>query len=243
MLRRFLAQTAFAAALVFAAAAAPAAEDGELISSVGPVQISDIHAAAPVLELDFDGPADPPPPPPGPYREGPYTTGRHFERVGVYLGGIFQPLVAPEDDIDFLQSDIGWGFTVGYAPEGLDLMGAIGLEFTWEFSQHNDPDVDDTADYQRLLVGFKFIDSSHEAIQPYFSLGMGFYDVSYNNIDYGIDGFGGYVGGGMDFYLNETFSIGVDLKLHAWSGEDNAIPPVTGEAFSPAVSIVLLAHF
>ena len=242
MLRRFLTPMAFAAALVFAAAAAGAAEDGELVSSVGTVRISDIHVSAPVLELDFDSPADPPPPP-GPYSGGPYATGRNFEKVGVYLGGVFQPLVAPEEDIDFLQSDVGWGFTIGYAPEGLELLGAMGLEFTWEFSTHDDPVVDDTADYQRLLFGFKFIDSSHQQIQPYFTLGMGFYDVEYHDIDYGIDGFGGYVGGGMDFYLNETFSIGVDLKLHAWSGEDNSIPPVTGDGFTPAVGIILLAHF
>ena len=258
-------------AMMVAALAAAAAAEGEspekvvFRSSVGPVtaapegeQPAERAAATPApvdeierelssplfVDLELSYPADPPPAPPGPPTPGyvsPYVE-RPLGQVGVYLGGIFLPMVAPEDDIDFLEPSVGWGFTVGYAPpEYIDFLGAIGLEVSFEYSKHDDDALNDTASYKRLLVGFKVIDNTHEEIQPYVTVGAGFHDVEYVNTNYDIDGFGGYVGGGIDFYLDPMFSIGVDLKLHWWSGEDNLLVP--GDGFTPAAGVSFLVHF
>jgi len=258
------------AALAAAAAAAESEWHEEVVfqSSVGPVTAAPEtpepaeRAAAPpaapapvdeiehelssplFVDLELSYPAGPPPAPPGPPTPGyvsPYAE-KPLGQVGVYLGGIFLPLVAPEDDIDFLEPSVGWGFTMGYAPpEYIDFLGAIGLEVSFEYSKHDDDALNDTVDYKRLLVGFKVIDNTHEEIQPYVTVGAGFHDVEYVNTDYGIDGFGGYVGGGIDFYLDPMFSIGVDLKLHWWSGEDDLLVP--GDGFTPAAGVSFLVHF
>ena len=223
-------------------------EPAEFRTSVGPVSVPAPAEAGPAEfsllfpEMGLSYAADPPPPPghapPAPYTQAP------MGQIGVYIGGFFQPVVVPEDDLDFIDGDIGWGFTMGYAPTIFpEFLGAIGFEFSFEFSEHEDPSVNDTVDYTRLLLGFKVIDTMHEEIQPYFTFGLGFHDVDYDSIDYNIDGVGGYFGGGIDFFLDPVFSIGIDLKVHAWSGEDNSDPPAPGDGFTPTVGITFLAHF
>ena len=226
--------------------ASEATELGPPISSIGPVPPigeslpAPIHDRIEFVEADLEFPADPPPAPPGPPTN-PYLDVAAGP-LGVYFGGIFHPVVIPEDDLDFLESDIGWGFVVGYAPASYpEFLGAIGIEFAFEFSEHNDKDFNDTADYTQLLVGFKAIDTTIDQIQPYVTFGLGFYDVTYDKLDYDIDGVGGYFGGGIDFFIDSTFSVGIDLKLHSWEGDDNFGVP--GSVFSPSVGLMFLAHF
>jgi len=218
------------------------------VSSIGPLEPAAPEEAAGLDGADIEfieggllSAGDPPPPPAGPPE--PYTR-RPLGQMGVYVGGVFHALVIPEDDMDFLENGVGWGFTIGYAPlDFTEFMGALGLEFTFEFSEHDDDEANDTAKYTRLLFGFKAADTSHDDVQPYFTAGVSFHDIDYDNMDYNIDGFGGYFGAGMDFYVHPTFSIGVDIKIHAWSGEDNLDPPGLGDGFAPAVGITFLGHF
>jgi hypothetical protein len=218
----------------------------EAPAATAPVPAAEEKAAAlsPLfVDLDLSYAADPPPPPPGPPgpgMAGPYTR-YPVGQVGVYLGGYFQPYVLPEEDTDFIDPDVGWGFTVGYAPpEIVDFLGSIGMEFAFEFSDHEDKTDGEEADYKRLLVGFKVADTTHDDIQPYFTFGASFHDIEYKHIDYEIDGAGGYFGGGIDFYVDPVVSIGIDVKLHFWSGEDSDLDP--GDGFTPTVSIMVLFH-
>jgi hypothetical protein len=162
--------------------------------------------------------------------------------LGIYFGGMYQPVVLPLDDASFLDKGEGWMMVVGFSPDVMyDPEGIIALEMLFGKSEHRDPATGNDVDYTRLSLGFRWWDNSRAEIMPYLTLGASFHSIDNNPGGTEVDGWGFYGGGGIDVFPSPYISIGIDLKLHVWAG-DNPFG-IVFYGLTPEVGVEVLFHF
>jgi hypothetical protein len=162
--------------------------------------------------------------------------------LGIYFGGMYQPVVLPLDDASFLDNGEGWTMVIGFSPDVMyDPEGIIALEMLFGMSEHRDTTTGNEVDYTRLSLGFRWWDNSRPEIMPYLTVGMSFHSLDNNPGGTEMDGWGFYGGGGLDVFPSPYISIGIDLKVHVWAGND-----AFGMVFyglTPEVGVEVLFHF
>jgi len=96
----------------------------------------------------------------------------------------------------------------------------------------------------RLMGGFKWAFRSRPGVRvrPYLTLGGAYHRVVFKDtpVQFDIEAPGAYFGAGLDYYVNETISFGLDGKGHIWNGTSD-LYAYNAETYT--VSLRFLVHF
>ena len=173
-----------------------------------------------------------------------YAPGGYFSpppRIGLYLGGYYQPAVMPLDDIDYLKTGQGWMLYMGYSADTMSSPdGLLGLEVAFGRSLHENKSTGNTAAYTRLQIGLRWWENTRNQVMPYLTMGTAFHDIDDpGGID--ADGWGFYGGGGVDILPSPYAAFGVDVRIHIWGGEDRF--GVVTYGLTPVVSVGFTVRF
>ncbi len=151
---------------------------------------------------------------------------------GWYIGGGAE-IVSFEDDLDFIDTGVGFGFSFGYKFSPL-----FSLDFLWGGTLHDDLAVLEAV-HGSFLAGAKFSFNDPNSFQPYLTLGLSSHAVDFDIFEK-IDGTGTFFGAGADIFINENHAINVGIKSSSWTGEDSVFEyDVTTSIFS----VVYNYHF
>jgi len=162
--------------------------------------------------------------------------------LGIYMGALLQPVVMPMDGAAFIDKGEGWGFVLGFSPDALDdPEGIFGLELIFAMSTHHDPATGNDVDYTRLSLGVRWWDNIRPQVMPYLAFGVSFSDISNNPGGTELSGWGFYGGGGVSVFPKRFISIGLDVKVHVWGGDDQF--GMVKYGLTPVVSAAVLFHF
>jgi opacity protein-like surface antigen len=152
---------------------------------------------------------------------------------GWYIGGGLE-VVSFGDDLDFLDTGAGFGFSFGYKFSPL-----FALDFLWGGTLHDEDFAVFEAAHGSFLAGAKFSFNDPNSFQPYLTAGISSHAVDFEFFET-VDGTGIFLGAGADIFINENHAINVGIRSSSWTGEDSVFEyDVTTGIFS----VVYNYHF
>jgi len=149
-----------------------------------------------------------------------------------YLGGGLD-FVSLGEDVDFVDSGAGLVIDFGYR-----FTRVTALDITFGSSVHEEEGWDIT--YGRFSVGPKFFFTDGK-FQPFFTVGIMGHALEYDDVNYDIEGSGLFLGFGMDAYLDDSNSIGLEIITGGWDAENNF--GLEGDGETSIFRIVYKYHF
>lgn len=126
-------------------------------------------------------------------------------------------------------ADAAFGMTGGSAGFGLRMgwtllyRGSLTIGLEAAFSQGSQTAAQPAGDVavQRISAGLRAQGRADEKLQKYLATGLSYHSLDWDGAGYQVDGVGLYFAGGVDYLLTPRVSVGLDARLHLWTGEDD----------------------
>jgi len=158
-----------------------------------------------------------------------WTRGAHLSLKRTrYLDLRLEPYVSASGELlgieDGFGGSLAFGFVLnsGHPTREISLEGSVGLSF------HDDTIAGQGALLLSGTAGAKFLFLSDRPVRPYLSAGLGLYGIYFESnlpqVSGDVNGAGGYVGAGVDFFFTPKASAGIDVSCHLWHGSDDNVP-------------------